>query len=569
MKNIGKYFFIVLLSVIIFLFGFDYKENKSPNTLYRVYLDKQLIGTIKSREELEEYINNQADVIRDNLKKYSLKIDSIETFLKYSNVGQVQTYQNSEKINYLLSNKDSLNINESDIEELKFYQKEKLYNINELELQEMKSYVSKNQIYSHVDEVYTPNGIEIKKVYTYDKNTLTVAEIYKRIMSKKTSSVAGYKFTIKSDNEEVEDIVVYTLDTKIFSDAIEDLITIFVDEESYEKYKNDTQSEITTTGSLIEKIYIQEDITYKAVNVSVDEKIYTNSTDLSAYLLYGDTYTEKIVKVKNGDSIESLSTENQISVQEFLIFNEQYTSRDNLLVPNTDVIISTVDPKIQVVVEYYEVVDKETNFEIQEQYDENLNQGSVIVTQEGKKGLERVSQNVKSVNGNIAYVDPAGKEVIQSSVPKIISIGTKFIPNIGSTASWGWPTDQGYTFSSYYGYRLSVFGEGNFHSGLDIAGTGYGSRVYAANNGTIETLKDLGNYSYGKHIIINHNNGYYSVYAHMSGFAPGLSVGSTVSRGQLIGYIGSSGWATGPHLHYEIRNCAKYACITNPLSYYR
>lgn len=569
MKNIGKYFFIVLLSVIIFLFGFDYKENKSPNTLYRVYLDKQLIGTIKSREELEEYINNQADVIRDNLKKYSLKIDSIETFLKYSNVGQVQTYQNSEKINYLLSNKDSLNINESDIEELKFYQKEKLYNINELELQEMKSYVSKNQIYSHVDEVYTPNGIEIKKVYTYDKNTLTVAEIYKRIMSKKTSSVAGYKFTIKSDNEEVEDIVVYTLDTKIFSDAIEDLITIFVDEESYEKYKNDTQSEITTTGSLIEKIYIQEDITYKAVNVSVDEKIYTNSTDLSAYLLYGDTYTEKIVKVKNGDSIESLSTENQISVQEFLIFNEQYTSRDNLLVPNTDVIISTVDPKIQVVVEYYEVVDKETNFEIQEQYDENLNQGSVIVTQEGKKGLERVSQNVKSVNGNIAYVDPAGKEVIQSSVPKIISIGTKFIPNIGSTASWGWPTDQGYTFSSYYGYRLSVFGEGNFHSGLDIAGTGYGSGVYAANNGTIETLKDLGNYSYGKHIIINHNNGYYSVYAHMSGFAPGLSVGSTVSRGQPIGYIGSSGWATGPHLHYEIRNCAKYACITNPLSYYR
>ena len=54
----------------------------------------------------------------------------------------------------------------------------------------------------------------------------------------------------------------------------------------------------------------------------------------------------------------------------------------------------------------------------------------------------------------------------------------------------------------------------------------------------------------------------------MSGFAKGLSLGSTVSRGQTIGYVGSSGWATGPHLHFEIRNCPKYACVTNPLSYY-
>ena len=426
--------------------------------------------------------------------------------------------------------------------------------------------VEKNEIYSHVEEVYTPNGIEIEKIYTYNDEILTVSEIYKQIMSKKSSSIAGYKFTIKRENEELKDIEIYTLDPEIFSKAIEEIITIFVDEVDYQNYKENTQRDIVGTGSLIENVYIEEDITYKAQNVSVEEKIYTNSTDLSAYLLYGDTYTEKTVKVKPGDSIESLSFENQISVQEFLIFNEKYTSRDNLLVPNTDVIISNVDPKIQVVVEYYEVVDKNTDFTVQEQYDENLTQGSVVVTQEGKNGLERVSQNVKSVNGEIAYVDPVGKEVIKSAVPKVISIGTKFIPNVGSTASWGWPTNSGYTFSSYYGYRLAVFGEGNFHSGIDIAGTGYGSNVYAANNGVIETMKYT--YSYGNYIMINHNNGFYTVYAHMAGFAPNLSVGSTVSRGQVIGYVGSSGWATGPHLHYEIRTCAQYSCITNPLRYY-
>ena len=219
MKKLGKYFFIGLLSVIIFLFGFNHKDNKQPNTLYRVYLDQELIGTIESREDLEDYINNQANVIRENLKKYTLRVESIETFLSYNNVPDIQNYEDSEKVNYLIANKDALNISETDLEDLKFYKQEKLYNINELELQEMKNYILENEIYLHVEDVYTPNGIEIKKVYTYENDTLTVAEIYKRIMTKKSCSIAGYKFTIKSDNDEIDDIVVYTLDTEIFSKA--------------------------------------------------------------------------------------------------------------------------------------------------------------------------------------------------------------------------------------------------------------------------------------------------------------------------------------------------------------
>ena len=146
---------------------------------------------------------------------------------------------------------------------------------------------------------------------------------------------------------------------------------------------------------------------------------------------------------------------------------------------------------------------------------------------------------------------------------KIVNIGTKYVPTVGSLGSWGWPTNTGYTISSYYGYRLQVFGEGNFHSGIDIAGTGYGSPVYASNNGVIHSI-GWSNNGLGYSVIINHNNGYYSVYGHMSGFVPGLSAGSTVARGQQLGYVGSSGWATGPHLHFEIRTCPAYGCHINP-----
>ena len=74
-------------------------------------------------------------------------------------------------------------------------------------------------------------------------------------------------------------------------------------------------------------------------------------------------------------------------------------------------------------------------------------------------------------------------------------------------------------------------------------------------------------YDFGNYIVIDHNNGYYTLYGHMTRFAPGLSVGSTVERGQLIGYVGSTGWSTGPHIHFEVWHGCKF-CRISPWSIY-
>ena len=560
MKQIIDKIILVLVIIVIGIWVFGYAKTRQPYTHYKVYLDSKLMGTIKSKKELETYINTQAKNIRENVEKYQKKLDAINTFSKYNDKTDMSKLDAAK---YILANSKTYKLTDLDEENLHNYINKKYYETQDSEINEMKDYVEKNDIYTYTNEVFTPNGIKIEKTYTYDNQTKSIPEIYKDIIAKKSCTVSGYKFTIKLDEKGEKVLTIYTIDKDIFNDAIEDMITIFVNEDKYKAYKDETQNEITTTGSNIENIYVDDDITYKAVNVSVEDKIYTNAKDLSAYLLYGDKFTSSEVEVKEGDSIESISFDNQISVQEFLIFNPTYTSRDNLLVPGSKVSIAHIDPKLKIVVETYEVVDKVTNFTTVEQYNDNLTQGSSVVTQEGENGLERVSQNVKSVNGEIAYVDPVNKETLKAPVSKIVNIGTKYIPTVGSLGSWGWPTASGYTLSSYYGYRLQIFGEGNFHSGIDIAGTGYGSPVYASNNGVITELGwDTG--GLGWHVLINHNNGYYTAYGHMSGFVSGLSVGSTVARGQQIGYVGSSGWATGPHLHFEVRTCAAWKCHTNP-----
>jgi len=110
-----------------------------------------------------------------------------------------------------------------------------------------------------------------------------------------------------------------------------------------------------------------------------------------------------------------------------------------------------------------------------------------------------------------------------------------------------WPV-QG-TVTSSFGERQDPFqGEGAFHTGIDIA-TDLGDAVRATADGTV--LKAGMGTGYGREIILGHDQNIETLYAHLSGFA--VAEGQEVHRGDIIGYVGSSGRSTGPHLHYEVR----------------
>lgn len=129
----------------------------------------------------------------------------------------------------------------------------------------------------------------------------------------------------------------------------------------------------------------------------------------------------------------------------------------------------------------------------------------------------------------------------------------------GYSGSLSWPVPGHYVISSHYEYRW-----GSFHQGIDIAdGNTAGAGVVAADSGVVTVVAtgcshDYGkdgscgcNGGYGNYFMVDHGNGVSTFYAHCSDVY--VSVGQSVSRGETLGTVGSTGWSTGPHLHFEVR----------------
>ena len=109
---------------------------------------------------------------------------------------------------------------------------------------------------------------------------------------------------------------------------------------------------------------------------------------------------------------------------------------------------------------------------------------------------------------------------------------------------------SGARITSRFGMRRHpILGYSKMHAGIDF-GAPHGTPIKAAGSGTVEVARRVG--AYGKYVRIKHNNGYKTAYAHMSRYARGIKSGAKVRQGQVIGYVGSTGRSTGPHLHYEV-----------------
>lgn len=153
---------------------------------------------------------------------------------------------------------------------------------------------------------------------------------------------------------------------------------------------------------------------------------------------------------------------------------------------------------------------------------------------------ERAVYRYLRADGRAGYFDGDGKNV--------------------SKALMRTPID-GARLTSEFGMRLHpILGYDRLHKGVDF-GAPSGTPVYASGDGVVERATRMG--GYGRYVRIRHNSAYKTAYAHLRAFARGLHPGKRVSQGEVIGYVGSSGISTGPHLHYEVLYNGRQV---NPLS---
>ena len=403
-----------------------------------------------------------------------------------------------------------------------------------------------------IDYVYPPNNFDIVKYMTYNNNIINVNEIYNQIKKETNFTIKGYAVSFKNVEDPTKDFEIYILDQEVLREAVVELISAFVDRDQFEAYLNGTQLEIVETGERIESMGFAESITIKETFVSVDQQIFTNASVLSRFLLFGTNETKETYTVKAGDTVENIAFNNKLNEREFLIANPDIPTETAPLTIGNAVSVDLVSPAVSLKYQMLVVEDVETVFDEEVKYDFSKPSSYKEITSRGRNGIQRATKKVQVINGVESQgVDDVTYAVVREPVKQVVTRGRQASGGggvyIDNGLSWAWPTNSPYIITSGYKWR-----GGDFHHAIDIAGTGHGSNIYAARGGLIVHAGyggPLGR-SAGINVVIDHLNGYYTGYAHLSHTV--VATGQMVERRQVIGGMGRTGVVTGTHLHFEV-----------------
>jgi murein DD-endopeptidase MepM/ murein hydrolase activator NlpD len=178
--------------------------------------------------------------------------------------------------------------------------------------------------------------------------------------------------------------------------------------------------------------------------------------------------------------------------------------------------------------------------------------GNIEEKESEQKALyEKLKLRRAEYERRVAELEKSSQEMEGLIARKITERARAGLSAPSSTGQFIWPVTGRLT--SNFGYRRSpIWGGRNFHTGIDIANS-YGLPINAADSG--EVIFSGWWDGYGKAVVIDHGRSTATLYGHMSRIY--VSAGQTVSKGQVIGLLGSTGYSTGPHLHFEIRKNGK------------
>lgn len=253
--------------------------------------------------------------------------------------------------------------------------------------------------------------------------------------------------------------------------------------------------------------------------------------------------------VKEGDTIYGIARRFDLNPQH--IYDRNPWIVDDFLQIGDEMDLTVLQPDLTVRTQ--ERVTEELPIRYKTEYisDPTLRKGMTVTVKPGVDGLKRVTYLVTKLNGEMTKEELIDELVLQEPVTAVVKRGTLVIKGVG-TGSFSWPVSNP-RITSKFGPRW-----GRTHRGIDVVSSN--RTIKAADNGKVSFAGEKS--SYGNVVIIDHGNGYETVYAHLKSIS--VKKGDTVQKGDKLGVMGNTGNSTGVHLHFEIIKNGKHQ---NPLSY--
>lgn len=242
--------------------------------------------------------------------------------------------------------------------------------------------------------------------------------------------------------------------------------------------------------------------------------------------------------IQDGDTLFDICMNNGLEMSDLETMNPGISEK--VILPGDKINLQKVIPLLTLetveVATYAETVPYETEYENSSSY----YIGETVLSRSGSDGRDSVTARLTKRNGEVVEKEELERERIVEPVTEIIVKGTKNPPPTKGTGTFVYPANG--VLTSEFGYRW-----GRNHDGIDVAGP-VGTPIRAADGGTV--ILSGWYYGYGLTIKIDHGGGYTTLYGHNN--ANYVSVGDKVFQGQTIAEMGSTGYSTGPHVHFEI-----------------
>lgn len=346
--------------------------------------------------------------------------------------------------------------------------------------------------------------------------------------------------------------VFYVKDEATYDEVVRNIKLQSVSEEElnvFEANLSSTESvpALEENETRIASINFSYELTKRDAEVLPDDVL---TAEEALVLLEKGSLEDKIYEVQAGDVLGAIASKNDMSSEQLIALNPTYDD-ETILQIGDEFVVKEREPLVEIDVYYEAKKEKDIPFEKVTEEDRTLYKGNNTITQKGSDGKKLVTERILKKDGHVIGKTIEAEEILVEPISEVTVVGTKVIPSRG-IGEFVWPTDGGY-ISSQMGQRW-----GRMHRGIDIARPA-SRTITVADNGVVKAAGQDG--SYGNRIIVDHNNGYETLYAHLSSIE--VKVGQVVPQGTRIGVMGSTGHSTGIHLHFEVK---KNGSLINPVT---